>query len=37
MHGFFTMPNVLPGASAGLDYVVEQLDRHFGSRSGASA
>jgi acetyl esterase len=37
MHGFFTMPNVLPGASAGLDYVVEQLERHLDSPSTASA
>lgn len=26
VHGFFTMPNLLPGAATALDYVVEQLD-----------
>ena len=25
MHGFFTMVGILPGATAGLDYVAEQL------------
>ncbi|MDT7710839.1 MAG: acetyl esterase [Pseudonocardiales bacterium] len=29
MHGFFTMVNVLPGSAAGVDYVVEQVDRHL--------
>ncbi len=29
MHGFFTMVNVLPGAAAGMDYVVEHVDRHL--------
>ena len=37
MHGFFTMVNVLPGAAVGLDYVVEQLDRHLSGRSAATA
>ncbi len=29
MHGFFTMVNVLPGSAAGMDYAVEQIDRHL--------
>lgn len=29
MHGFFTMVNVLPGSAAGIDYAVEQIDRHL--------
>ena len=34
MHGFFTMPNVLPGAAVGLDFVVEQIDRQLGASGG---
>lgn len=30
MHGFFTFPNVLPGAAQGLDLVVEALARRRG-------
>lgn len=33
MHGFFTMVNVLPGSVAGMDYAVEQIDRHLGVRA----
>jgi acetyl esterase len=29
MHAFFTMVNVLPGAAAGMDYVVGHIDRHL--------
>lgn len=29
MHGFFTMVNVLPGASTGREYVAEEIDRHL--------
>lgn len=29
MHGFFTMINVLPGSAAGIDYVVEAVERHL--------
>jgi acetyl esterase len=29
MHGFFTMVGALPGADAGMDYVVEQIDSHL--------
>lgn len=29
MHGFFTMVNVLPGSAAGIDFAVEQIDRHL--------
>jgi acetyl esterase len=29
MHGFFTMVNVLPGSAAGIDHVVEALERHL--------
>jgi acetyl esterase len=29
MHGFFTMLDVLPGARAGLDFVVAAIDDHF--------
>ena len=29
MHAFFTLVNVLPGAAAGLDYVVVAVDRHL--------
>lgn len=29
MHAFFTMVNVLPGSVAGMDYAVEQIDRHL--------
>lgn len=29
MHGFFTMVNVLPGSAAGIDYAVDQIDRHL--------
>ena len=36
MHGFFTMVNVLPGAAAGMDFVVEQLEAHLPARSGAA-
>jgi acetyl esterase len=27
MHGFFTMVNILPGSAAGIDYVVDAVDR----------
>jgi acetyl esterase len=30
MHGFFTLVDILPGSAAGLDYVVECLDRALG-------
>jgi acetyl esterase len=36
MHGFFTMVNVLPGAAAAMDFVVEQLDAHLPARSPAA-
>lgn len=29
MHGFFTLVNILPGSQAGIDYVAEQVERHF--------
>ncbi len=29
MHGFFTLVNLLPGSAAGIDYVVDQIDRHL--------
>lgn len=29
MHGFFTMVNVLPGSAAGIDYVVEEIERQL--------
>lgn len=28
MHGFFTMVGVLPGSAAGIDHVVDAIDRH---------
>ena len=31
MHGFFQMINVLPGSSAGLDYIATALTRHLNS------
>jgi hypothetical protein len=27
MHGFFALVNVLPASAAGMDYVVEAIDR----------
>jgi acetyl esterase len=36
MHGFFTMVNVLPGAAAGMDFVVEQLEQHLPARTTAA-
>ncbi|SFK54266.1 alpha/beta hydrolase [Geodermatophilus ruber] len=35
MHGFFTMPNVLPGAAAALQHVVEQLDSRLSGSTSA--
>lgn len=32
MHGFFTMVNLLPGSAAGIDYVVEEIERYLSSR-----
>lgn len=29
MHGFFTMINLLPGSAAGIDYVVDALEKHL--------
>jgi hypothetical protein len=29
MHGFFTMVGLLPGAAAGMDFVVEGLEEHL--------
>ncbi|MEJ2867707.1 alpha/beta hydrolase [Actinomycetospora sp. OC33-EN08] len=36
MHGFFTMVTLLPGAAAGMDYVVEQLEQYLPARTGAA-
>jgi acetyl esterase len=36
MHGFFTMVNLLPGAAAAMDFVVEQLDQHLPARRPAA-
>jgi acetyl esterase len=33
MHGFFTMVNVLPGAKAGMDLVVEAVAKHLAASS----
>lgn len=33
MHGFFTFPNVLPGAAAGLDLVAAAVERVVGDRA----
>jgi acetyl esterase len=33
MHGFFTMVNVLPGSAAGIDYVVDAIERHLASQT----
>ena len=33
MHGFFTLHDVLPGASRALEYVGEQIDRHLAKAS----
>lgn len=33
MHGFFTMHDILPGASRALEYVGEQIDRHLAKAS----
>lgn len=33
MHGFFTMHDILPGASRALEYVGEQIDRHLARAS----
>ena len=35
MHGFFTFPNVLPGAAVGMDLVVDALARRTGGASPA--
>ncbi len=32
MHGFFTMVELLPGSAAGIDYVVEQVDKHLAAQ-----
>jgi acetyl esterase len=32
MHGFFTMPGVLPGSSAALDFVASALDRQLSEK-----
>ncbi len=32
MHGFLTMVNVLPGSAAGIDYVVEEIDRQLAAQ-----
>lgn len=37
MHGFFTMHDVLPGATKALDYVGEQIDRHLAKGSQVDA
>ena len=29
MHGFFTLVNVLPGADAGMDYAVSEIQKHM--------
>jgi acetyl esterase len=36
MHGFFTMVNLLPGASAGLEFVGDAIDRRLGANGGES-
>lgn len=33
MHGFFTMHDILPGATRALEYVGEQIDRHLAKGS----
>ena len=33
MHGFFTLHDILPGASRALEYVGEQIDRHLAKAS----
>jgi acetyl esterase len=35
MHGFFTMVNVLPGSSAGIDYVAAAIDEHLATPTNA--
>jgi acetyl esterase len=35
MHGFFQLVGLLPGCTAGIDYVTEQLDRLLSEQSGA--
>jgi acetyl esterase len=35
MHGFFTMVNVLPGSSAGVDYVAAAIDEHLATPTNA--
>ena len=37
MHGFFTMHDVLPGATKALNYVGEQIDRHLAKGSTVDA
>ncbi len=37
MHGFFTMHDVLPGATKAVDYVGEQIDRHLAKSSAVDA
>ena len=29
MHGFFTMVDVLPGASAAMDFIAEGIEKHL--------
>ena len=35
MHGFFTMVNVLPGSSAGINYVAASIDEHLATPTNA--
>ncbi|WP_214406183.1 alpha/beta hydrolase [Pseudonocardia lacus] len=35
MHGFFTMVNVLPGSSAGIDHVAAAIDEHLATTTDA--
>ncbi len=37
MHGFFTMHDVLPGATKAIDYVGEHIDRHLAKSSAVDA
>ncbi len=37
MHNFFAMPGILPGADDGLEYVGDQIDRHFAKASDVDA
>ncbi|MEP1595307.1 MAG: alpha/beta hydrolase fold domain-containing protein, partial [Halieaceae bacterium] len=37
LHGFFTMHDVLPGATKAVNYVAEQIDRHLAKGSAVDA